>query len=70
MLLLVYGGSGGGLLVAVVCCQHFLSSPVQLQGCDSGDVLGELRFPPHQWALSTLISLDLNTWESGTDSDQ
>lgn len=51
----------GGLLVAVMC-QHFLGSPMQLQGCDSGDIPGELRFPPHKWPLSALISLDLDTW--------
>lgn len=29
-----------GLLVAVVCGQHLFGSPVKLQGCDGGDVLG------------------------------
>lgn len=54
----------GGLLLAVVRCQHFLGSPVQLQGRDSADVPGEFRFPPHKRALSTLIFLDLDTWET------
>lgn len=58
----------GRLLVAVVC-QHFLRSPVQLQGRDSGDILGELRFPPHQWALSTLIFYDLDTERAATFSN-
>lgn len=30
-----------GLLLAVVRCQHILRSPVQLQGRDSADVLGQ-----------------------------
>lgn len=41
LLLLVYGGSGVVSLVAVVSCQHFLCPPVQLQGRDGADVLGE-----------------------------
>lgn len=40
-MLLVYGGSGVVLLVAVLRRQHFLGSPVHLQGCDSADVPGE-----------------------------
>lgn len=55
----------GGLLVAVVRGHDFFRSSVQLQGCDSGDVFGELRFPPHQWAFSALISLDLDTETEG-----
>lgn len=47
--------------VAVVRGHHLLSSAVHLQGRDSGDVFGELRLLPHQWALSPLISLDLHT---------
>lgn len=49
------------LLLGIVRRQHFLSSSVQLQRRDGGDVFRKLRFPPHQGPFSALIFLDLCT---------
>lgn len=43
--------------------QHLLGPPVQLQGRDGADVLGQVRLPPHQRALPPLVLLDLECVE-------
>lgn len=60
-LLLVFSRSAAttGSLLAIVRGQHLLGPPVQLQGRDGADVLGQVRLPPHQRALPPLVLLDL-----------
>ena len=47
-------------LVSVVWCDHIIGPPVRLQGLDGGDVLRQLRLPPDQRTLLTLVPLELS----------
>lgn len=50
--------------------QHLLGPPVQLQGRDGADVLGQVRLPPHEWPLPPLVLLDLECMEGGEGGDK
>lgn len=49
---------------------HLLGPPVQLQGRDGADVLGQVRLPPHEWALPPLVLLDLGDKSEGRVRDE
>lgn len=49
---------------------HVLGPTVQLQGRDGADVLGQVRLPPHEWALPPLVLLDLECMWGGGEGDK